>query len=101
MINIKLKCPDCDGFLRILSNKELIQKFPSSRAADCAKDPSMLHDHLVMLPNGYVKTIYAKPRRIGVYCDKCGHFHDMDERGLRNQIKTKAADIKHYGTYHW
>ena len=103
----KLHCPDCaTGYLRILSDEELLKMFPSCRAAICVRDPNMMKTQYSFSRSGEMHEHWGKPKRIGVYCDECGHFHDMDERSLswandsRNKGKPKSLKIKGYGNYH-
>ena len=104
----KIHCPDCaTGFLRVLSNEELLKMFPTSRATECVKHPEKLRTQYWIHPRTMeMHETWAKPNRIGVYCDKCGHFHDMDERSYNSAIKEqnghplKSYKIKGYGNYH-
>jgi hypothetical protein len=106
MIDTKLHCPDCaTGYLRKLSDEELLTMFPMSRASQCIRHPEELKTQYGISPKGNMYEILAKPNRVGMYCDKCGHFHDMDERSLkwandkRNTGKPKSLKIKGYGNY--
>ncbi len=108
MTKSQLHCPDCaTGYLRVLSDEELLMMFPMSRAAECVKHPETLNTQYWFHPGSLeMHEIWARPRRIGVYCDKCGHFHDMDERSYKSSTKCqdknspKLYKIKGYGNYH-
>jgi len=103
----KIHCPDCaTGYLRVLSDEELLRMFSSCRAAECVRHPEELKTRYGISSRGNMYEIWARPRRIGMYCDECGHFHDMDERSLkwahdkRNKSKPQSFKIKGYGNYH-
>jgi hypothetical protein len=107
-MNTKIHCPDCaTGYLRRLSDEELLRMFPMSRASQCVRHPEELRTQYVISPKGNMYEIWAKPNRVGMYCEECGHFHDMDERSLkqannsRYQGKPKTHKIKGYGNYHY
>jgi len=107
MSKYQIHCPDCQtGYLRVLSDKELLKMFPSCRAAMCVIHPEELRTQYGISSRGNMYEIWAKPKRIGVYCDSCGHFHDMDERSLKQARKShtinkpKSVRIKGYGNYH-
>ncbi len=106
MTKTQLHCPDCaTGYLRVLSDEELLKMFPTCRAAECVRHPEMLKTQFWIHPRTMeMHERWARPRRIGVYCDKCGHFHDMDERSYSGDIKgrnmPKSYNIKGYGNYH-
>ena len=104
----KIHCPDCaTGFLRVLSDEELLRMFPMCRASECVKHPEMLHTQYGISSRGNMYERWGRPKRIGVYCDNCGHFHDMDERSLKDAInpasrsKPKEVKIRGYGNYHY
>lgn len=108
-MNGKLHCPDCaTGTLRVLSDEELVKMFPMSRAASQVGHPEDWHIQYFFGRDGDIHERWAKLHRIGVYCDKCGHFHDMDERSLKQarnnrdtRNKPKSLKIKGYGNYHY
>jgi len=104
----KIHCPDCPGFLRVLNSEELLEMFPTSRASEFARHPEMSKTQYWIHPRTFeMHERWGKPKRVGLYCDKCGHFHDIDERGLveskynRKVVKIGVKKIKGYGTYHY
>lgn len=105
----RIHCPDCStGFLRVLSDEELLRMYPMSRAAEFAKHPEIARTQYWGHPRtGEIHERWGRPKRVGVYCDNCHHFHDMDERGLK-ETKHNNKDtnigvkkIKGYGVYHF
>lgn len=100
-MNPQIHCPDCSGTLRILSDEELLKMFPSSRAAFCVQHPETLKTQTWIHPRtGEMHERWGKPKRIGLYCDKCKHFHDVDERSIKHPTnKPKSLKIKGYGKH--
>ena len=102
----KIHCPDCQmGTLRVLSSEELIEMFPTSRAAECVRHPEELKTQYWMHPRTFeMHERWGKPKRVGLFCDKCNHFHDADERSVKrtfkdDDTKPKSVNIKNYGKH--
>jgi len=92
-----IHCPDCQtGNLRVLSSEEVVNNFPMSRSHTWITSTSK---------RNYRENEWKKPKYVLLYCDKCRHYHDADERSVTHAIRTKqdkpsSIRIRGYGVFH-